>query len=368
MLQVVAADFGISSAQAGALTSIYFLIYTAMQLPPGLIGDRIGIKRMLVFTYTLAGLGMLAVGLLANSYLTLALCIGLHALGAGTYYTSAYSTTMLTVPGTMRGFASSIINTGMAIGLALGLAMSGPVYLLTQNWRTSFLLLAVPTLAMALVFACTLRDVRPQRRKQTSLWSIVRDRQLMALNLAAFCSLYGFFVVITWAPTFFQTERALSLAVAGSYTAIVAVASLPMGMLLSRISDRMGRKRVSLVLLPLAAASIFAMAYVRSVEALVAALLLYGLVGKLTWDPISIAWVGDMVAQTKPDAFGTAIGVFSTIGISAAIVGPFLSGWIRDISGSLEGAFYLGAVVVLLGFLFALVPRETVRRPVLERR
>jgi predicted MFS family arabinose efflux permease len=246
--------------------------------------------------------------------------------------------------------------------------MSGPVYLATQNWRTSFLLLAVPTLLMAFVFARTLHDVRPQKRVQTPFLDILRDRQLMALNAAAFCSLYGFFVVITWAPTFFQTERGLSLAVAGSYTAIVAVASLPMGMLLSRISDRMGRKRVSLILLPLAALSIFAMAYVQSVEALVAALLLYGLVGKLTWDPISIAWVGDMVARSKPDAFGSAIGVFSTVAISAAIVGPFLSGWIRDVSGSLEGAFYLGAIVVLCGFLFALVPGETVRRPALERR
>ena len=97
-------------------------------------------------------------------------------------------------------------------------------------------------------------------------------------------------------------------------------------------------------------------------------LLLYGLVGKLTWDPIVIAWVGDTVARSKPDAIGSAIGVFSFFSISAAIVGPVLSGWIKDVSGSLEGAFYLGALVVLCGFLFVLVPEETVQRPVLERR
>jgi predicted MFS family arabinose efflux permease len=275
---------------------------------------------------------------------------------------------MQTVPANMRGISSAIINSGMAVGLALGLTMSGPVYLATHNWRTSFLLLAVPTLIMAVAFAVVLRDVRPQTKIKTRFADILRDGQLMALNLASFCSLYGFFVIITWAPTFFQTERGLSLAVAGLYTAIVAIASLPMGMLLSRFSDRMGRKRVSLVLFPLAALAIFAMAYVRSVEALVLALLVYGLVGKLTWDPIAIAWVGDTVARSKPDAIGSAIGVFSFFAISAAIVGPVLSGWIRDISGSLEGAFYLGAIVVLLGFLFVLVPGETVRREALERR
>lgn len=368
MLAIIGEDFGLSSAAAGALPSIYFVVYTLMQIPPGIIGDRVGLKRVLVVMYFLTGLGMLAIGLFANSHAALIGFLVLHAFGAGAYYTTAYATTMQTVPGHMRGISSAIINSGMALGLALGLAMSGPIYLLTQSWRSSFLMLAVPTLLMAVVFALSLRDTRPARKVQTSFAAILFDKQLMALNVAGFCSLYGFFVVITWAPTFFQAERGLSLAVAGLYTAIVAVASLPMGMLLSRISDTMGRKRISLCLFPLAALSIFAMAYVRSLEALVAALLLYGLVGKLTWDPIAIAWVGDIVTRSKPDAVGSAIGVFSFFAISAAVVGPVLSGWIRDVSGSLENAFYLGAAVVLCGFLFALVPGETVKRPVLERR
>ena len=46
----------------------------------------------------------------------------------------------------------------LAAGLALGLAMSGPVYLITQNWRSSFMILALPTLVMAFVFSRTVRD------------------------------------------------------------------------------------------------------------------------------------------------------------------------------------------------------------------
>ena len=368
LLPIIGADFHLSSAEAGGLTSAYFLVYTAMQVPAGFVGDRMGLKRVLLVTYTLAGLGLLAVGTLARDHLLLVAFIALHALGAGAYYSSAYGMTMQTVPAAVRGLSSAIINSGMALGLVLGLAMSGPVYLALQSWRAPFLLLAAPTLAMVLVFALTLRDVRPETKVKTRLVEIVTDWRLMALNLAAFCSLYGFFVVITWAPTFFQAERGLSLAVAGLYTAIVAAASLPMGMLLSRFSDRIGRKRITLILFPLAAVALWALAYVRSTEALVVALLLYGLVGKLTWDPISVAWLGDTVAASRPDAIGAAVGVFSFFGVSAAIVGPVLSGWIRDVSGSLEGAFYLGAIVVLCGFFFALAPRETVRRAALERR
>ncbi len=368
MLLVIADDFGISSAQAGALTSAYFLIYTMMQLPTGVIGDRVGLKRLLVITYTLAGLGMLAIGLLSNSYFTLILAIAVHGLGAGAYYTAAFTTTMQTVPAHMRGISSAVINSGMAIGLALGLAMSGPVYLATGNWRNSFLLLAVPTLLMALVFALVLKDVRPQVRKQTPFTAVLKDRQLMAICMGSFCSLYGFFVVITWAPTFFQTERGLSLAVAGSFTAIVAVASLPSAMFLSRLSDKIGRKRLSLTLFPLASVSILAMANAESVEMLLAALLAYGMVGKLTWDPIQVAWLSDIVHASKPDVLGTAVGMLGLIGISAAMVGPILSGFIRDITGSLVGAFYLGAAIVMCGFFFAMVPGETVHRQAAGRR
>ncbi|MCL5110502.1 MAG: MFS transporter [Chloroflexi bacterium] len=368
MLPIVAADFGLSSAQAGALTSFYFIVYTIMQVPPGIIGDRVGLKRVLLVTYTLAGLGMLAVGLFAQSYLLLAACIALHGLGAGAYYTTAYATTMLTVPAPVRGFSSAIINAGMALGLALGLAMAGPIYLATQNWRTPFLLLAAPTLALVAVFGLVLRDTRPRVRVKTRILEILGDRQLLALDAAGFCSLYGFFVIITWAPTFLQSERGLSLAVAGAYTAVVALASLPSGMILSRFSDRIGRKRLSLALFPMAALAICLVASARSGEMLVLALLFYGLVGKLAWDPIAIAWVGDLAARGMADAIGSAIGVFSFCAISAAVVGPVLSGWIRDTTGSLEGALYLGAAVVGCGFLFALVPEETVARPAWERR
>lgn len=368
MLPIIAADFGLSAAQAGALTSCYFVVYTLMQAPPGIIGDRIGLKRVLLVTYTLAGLGLLAIGLFAHSYLLLAGCIALHALGAGAYYTTAYATTLQTVPPAVRGIASAVVNSGMALGLAVGLAASGPVYIATQSWRMPFLLLAAPTLAMAVVFALVLRDTRPPAAVRTKLGEILGDRQLLALNAAGFCSLYGFFVIITWAPTFFQSERGLSLAVAGAYTAVVAIASLPAGMLLSRFSDRIGRKRVSLVLFPLAALAIYLVASVHTSEALILALVFYGLVGKLAWDPIAIAWVGDIASRSKPDAIGSAIGVFSTCAISAAVVGPVLSGWIKDVTGSFEGALYLGAAVVACGFLFALVPEETVRRLAWERR
>ena len=59
---------------------------------------------------------------------------------------------------------------------------------------------------------------------------------------------------------------------------------------------------------------------------------------------------------------GTALALFGTIGMTSSIVAPVVAGWIRDRTGSLEGAFLLAAAMLLVGGLFMLVPAETVSR------
>jgi MFS family permease len=179
----------------------------------------------------------------------------------------------------------------------------------------------------------------------------------------AFCSLYGFWAVITWGPTFIQTERGLGLGVAGAYTALVAVAAIPAALLLGRFSDRFGRRRLALLLLPLAAACILLLSRVQTLEALVIALVAYGLTGKLALDPVTVAWLGDRVAATEPQAIGAVMGVFSFSGMSSAVVAPLISGWVKDTTGSLEGALVLAAALVLVGTVFAALAGEASRRP-----
>ncbi len=354
MLAVIGSEFQLSGAQTGLITSAYFTVYVAMQIPTGMLGDRLGAKRILVAAYFLAGVGMLAVGLLASEYRFLLLLVGLHGMGAGAFYPAVYGITMATVPATMRGMSTALVSCGMSIGLALGLAISGPVYSLAQNWRIPFLVLAVPTLIIPFLFARHLRDARAgNRMSMASFTTILRNPHLMRINAALFSSMYGFWVVVTWGPTFFQTERGLGLTMSGLYLAVVAVTAIPSALFLGRLSDRIGRRRISLVVLPLSALTVWLMAYVHSQTLLLAALVIYGLVGKLAWEPVISAWVGDYAVRFHRDAMGAVIGVFNFFGMSSAIVAPIISGLIRDWTGSLLYAFYVGAALIMLGFILA---------------
>jgi MFS family permease len=52
-------DFGISAAGLGNLSAIYFYSYVAMQVPTGLLADRLGPRRLLAVGAFVAGLGTL---------------------------------------------------------------------------------------------------------------------------------------------------------------------------------------------------------------------------------------------------------------------------------------------------------------------
>lgn len=364
MLEVIAAEFRLSGTATGFITSTYFLLYVLMQVPAGLLGDALGLKKVLVGFYLVGGGTLLLLGLIANNYLFLIVLVGLHGVGMGAYYPTSYGINIGTVPKERRGLASAIINSGMSIGTALGLVLSGPIYLATGNWRWPFLLLALPTMLVPFLFQRYLPEPRGlvsagnNKGQAVDLKKILADKDLWALNLSAFCAGYGFWVALTWGPSFFATERSLGLTTAGIFTAIPALAAIPAALFVGRLSDRMGRRRLALILYPLQAVTIFALAYVKSVPVLVAALILYGVIGRTVSDTVIISWFGDHVAEKSPAALGAAVGVFNLVGMSAAVIAPLVSGIVKDSTGSLAGAFYLGALVVLAGMVCAGITRE----------
>ncbi len=364
LLTVIAGDFALSSTEAGLLTSTYFLLYLVLQIPAGMAGDRWGLKKVLLATYALAGAGVLGLGLAGANYAWLLFFVGLHGLGAGGYYPAAYGTMLQVVPPERRGISAAVVGTGMAAGLMAGLAMSGPVYDWLGSWRAPFLLLSIPTFLMLGFFHFAVPAVRSAG---ASSWrdyrAILADRDLWLINIITFTALYGFWVAVTWGPTFLKLERGFSLGQAGFYTGLVALTALPAGLVWGRLSDRYGRKPLALLVLPCAALTLGMLSQVTSAPAIVAALLAFGLFSNSAFTPIMAAWTGDIVSHRYPGLMGAAVGVFNFVVMTAAIVAPTVSGYLRDTTGSLVPAMLAGSALVLAGsFLVLLLPGRTKER------
>jgi MFS family permease len=358
LLTVIASEFGLTGFQTGLISGTYFTLYVAAMLPAGLLSERLGLKRTLVLFSFVSAVGMAGFGSATVNFLALLAMAGIHGAGAGSYYTMAYSITIHTVPSRNRGIASGVINGGMSLGLAVGLALAGPLYHATGSWRIPFLILAVPTFLMAALFQRAIREVPVSRRRDVPVWDLLRDPTLLRMNLSAFCVLYGWWVLLSWGPVFFQSERNLGLTMSGLYTLVIAVTAMPSGLLLGRLSDRIGRKRIILTMLPLMALSLAVIPQVQSRTGMLLALMAYGVVGKLAWDPLAISWLGDYVARYRPEAVGTAVALFSFLSVLSAVVGPPLTGWIKDVTGSLAGGFYVAAGLALVGFALSLGPAD----------
>jgi len=358
LLTVIASEFGLTGFQTGLISGTYFTLYVAAMLPAGLLSERLGLKRTLVLFSFVSAVGMAGFGSAAVNFLALLAMAGIHGAGAGSYYTMAYSITIHTVPSRNRGIASGVINGGMSLGLGAGLALAGPLYYATGSWRMPFLILAVPTFLMAALFQRAIREVPVSRRRDVPVWDLLRDPTLLRMNLSAFCVLYGWWVLLSWGPVFFQSERNLGLTMSGLYTLVIAVTAMPSGLLLGRLSDRIGRKRIILTMLPLMALSLAVIPQVQSRTGMLLALMAYGVVGKLAWDPLAISWLGDYVARYRPEAVGTAVALFSFLSVLSAVVGPPLTGWIKDVTGSLAGGFYVAAGLALVGFALSLGPAD----------
>lgn len=370
LLSVIGEDFNLTNTMLGSITSSYFLVYVTMQIPSGILADRLGKKRLLVITFFLAGLALLGFGLFAKSYISLLLFTALHGFGAGSFYPSAYGIMLDTVDSNHWGIGAAIISLGMSFGLVLGLAVSGPIYLHFNSYSGIFIALALLTMLAALAFNRMLPDVsnnvNSETKKTFPLAEIFKNRNLMFINLAQFCALYGYWTSVTWGATFFQEERGISMELAGLFVAIVGISAIIPSLVISRISDKLGRKKIALLLFPLGSITIFLMAYAQSNMAIILSLIAYGIFGKSSWDPVAVAWAGSHATAMDKDAVGTAMGVFNFTGMMSAVVAPVVTGFIKDITGSLVAAYYVAALVSLLGGILVIFVPEKPKEFLLE--
>ena len=112
---------GATSTELGAISSWYFLGYALMQIPSGLLVDRIGMRRVVIPGFLLFTLGA-AVMVTAGSLSTLYLGNVLAGVGSGTFYGIAYTITNTRIPAQHKSLATAIVNSGTAAGSGLGIA------------------------------------------------------------------------------------------------------------------------------------------------------------------------------------------------------------------------------------------------------
>lgn len=351
-----------SNAEMGLIASFYFFAYTGMQIPAGILVDKFGKKVVLIPGFCLFIIATLLIGNATSLTMVYAGSL-LAGMGCGSYYGSAYSLSSENIPLERRGLATAVINSGSALGMAIGLiASSLLVKSFNMNWQIMLFIITGLLVVMTLVFAVVIKGSQPQTPAAVSqtvaLAALAPEEDGQASGLFSlrmisayamyFATCYGYYMIVTWLPSFLQQERGFEGVAIGFSSALVAFASVPGALFFSRMSDRFRNKKVQLIIFLELCAAVMLVCTVISPDStmLLISLILYGLLGKLAVDPIMISFVAD---NAPKKGYGTSFGVFNFFGMSSSVIAPFLTGVISDSTGSKVMGFYISAAILLVG-------------------
>ncbi len=253
--------FSTSGAALGSLAAMYFYIYTAMQIPAGVLADTLGARVTVTAGSLIAGCGSIIFGL-AGTFAGASVGRALVGLGVSVVFVGLFKSNSVWFSERNFGMISGLT---VLLGNVGAMASAGPlaVVLKSYSWRSVFMALGGITLLLALLTALFVRN-RPedmgfpsmrQMEGKTShsssnhswwddLKSVVGTRSAwpgLWVGLGMVGSMLAF--VGLWAIPFLRDVHGLARSAASAYTTS-ALAGFAVGSMLGGwFSDRIGRRK-----------------------------------------------------------------------------------------------------------------------------
>ncbi|WP_235940409.1 CynX/NimT family MFS transporter [Bradyrhizobium hipponense] len=332
--------FGVGLADIGILIGLYFTPGIVLALPGGAIGRTLGDKPTTIVALLLMTAGSL---LMATTDLWGWQMAGRLASGAG----GVLLTVQLTKMGT-DWFAGKEIATAMAIfvnswpaGVAISLLVLPAI---GTAYGAGAVFLAAGALTAIGMVLITFYQPPPTTTTGAAGSARLDPLALLAVIVAgAIWGLYnvGFAMIFSFGPTLLA-ERGWSIAAAGSAISLVmwlSVVSVPAG---GFLADRTRRRPLTLAIATSLMVAVL-LAWLPRTDAVIAILVLIGLIGGLPAGPIMSLAARVLAPETR--AIG--MGVFYTLFYAAMMVGPAVAGRLAKSAGSAAVALDLGALTVL---------------------
>lgn len=360
---LLARQWGLSSAQAGAIFAAQQAGYTVAVLFLSSLTDLIGVRRIYLLSavWNAVAAALFALGTTGfGSALLLRALIGVGLAGT---YMPGVRLVAETFPQQRRGAALGAFIACFSIGAALSLFLAGR--LLPLGIRTMFLLTAAgPLLGVVLAWP-VVRDVprattSVPRPRGLPFRDVLRNRAALRFIGGYTAHNWELFGMRAWIPIFLTaawsaqgaslTEATRLGTAVGSTVLLAGAASNAAG---GWWSDHVGRRRTILIFLTASALCSAVMGWLLpfGLSAIIVVALLYGIFTTAESSTLSTA----VAESAYPHALGTTMAVQSAIGFVATIISPVLFGALLDALGwgwafmSLAVAAMVGVLIVAAG-------------------
>ena len=358
-------ELQLSYTAAGVLASAYFYAYALLQLPAGVLGDRFGRRRILLIGLVVGAMACAGTGLVGSFtalFVARLLTGGAHA----SLFSNDRAIIAAITPPEKLALGQAVSFSGPGLGLLLGLALGG-VLGDWLSWRTTLQVFALGPLVAALLvarFVPALPLPSEAGRLSARVKGVLRERALWIIGAASACGIFVQFQLATWGPLFFMEAGVNDVALAGLYAGLqglAAIGGLVMGGWVADAMHRRGVARRSMMAVSLCALGVatlgLAVALSRYPSPLTVGVTMV-LASFCVWSTWGPAYA--LIAELTPASnVATAFGLCNSLSFVGAMVGPAVTGVLRDVTGSFSASCDLGAAVAAAGALTALTVRPS---------
>jgi DHA1 family multidrug resistance protein-like MFS transporter len=332
ILPQYAASFHIPRELVGWAVAAFAGARLVMDIPAGVLADRFGRKRNMIFGLILVIGSSIAAGT-AESYIWLIFARIVEGLGSAFYVTAATTWVAQVSAGEYRGRYMSLYTGLLFAGASFGPAIGGYV---AEHFGLPAPFFAYAAFAF-IGLMCTLPLKEPVETEQSArtpvrlrdVPGVLRNGPFMLVNvsvLALFFLRAG--VRSTLVPLYADANLGLTEAQIGLVLMVAAIVTSALAFPSGWLSDKIGRKRPIMACLFVSAIAVLLVPLQKSFASLMGVMAFYGLATGLQGS--IAAWPADVAPRGK---LGTAMGVYREIGDLGIFLGPIT---VTYIAGSIS--------------------------------
>jgi sugar phosphate permease len=379
-------DLHIDKAQQGLAGGIFFIGYLFLQIPGGHLAERWSAKKFVGIMVLIWGVFAILAGLVQD-FTQLLIVRFLLGVAEGGIWPAILVLISHWFPAKERARAYGVWMMNIAISSIITAPLSGWI-LSMADWRTLFFVEgAFPFLIAAPLWWWLVHD-RPSQAPwvsageceyiETSLArenvdvpqssrfaDVFRSSVVWRLVAVYFLIQVGFYGLNLWLPHLVKTTTGGDSTQVGLLTAIPYVVAMAGLWFNARAADRDGRYSFHVMLsMAVAAVALVLSVALGQYAALSIALVSVAMGGALAYD--GPFWAASSRAMPVALA-GGAMGLINALGNLGGFVGPYVGGYLQDVSGSFLSTAVVLAVALLLAGLVMLTLRRRAIGPVAQR-
>lgn len=400
--------FHYTNSQKGLIHSLFFLGYMTTQIHAGILADRHGGRPVLAIAVLLWSLSTLAIPAAAHLALPVLLLTRVM-LGAaeGAAMPAMNALVAASIPVQFRARSLSFIYSGMYAGSILGLLVA-PSIIRAAGWEALFYIFGLVGIIWVLIFVLSTRSIssykpvsavdkgsdleslsdkasstgdeedavvsseHPSFQSQFSpvnptMREMLAHRAVWAIIVAHFCCTWGYFVLLSWLPTYLYSEFKLDVKSSAFLSATPWAAMFIFANIGGFIADRAIRSGVSVTH---ARKMMQSIGFIGPAAFLIALCTAKNVTSAMVYVSLALALASFSQSgvyanhqDIGPNVAGTLLGISNTFASIPGLVGVCITGIILDVTEhNWNAVFGIAIFFYMVGFvvynLFATSERQ----------